>query len=99
MAATGVLIYVDAERPHKKYIYMKTIAKFGLVALVGAFLTGALSKADTPDIFTRHGLPVPGVYFKNKESQQPATVGVSKSGQGVADQKQTATKHKKTHAH
>jgi hypothetical protein len=77
---------------------MKTIAKFGLMALVGAFST-LPSKADTPDIFTRHGLPVPGVYFKNKESQQPATVGVSKSGQGVADQKQTATKHKKTHAH
>ena len=60
---------------------MNTAIKFGLAALaVGAFsiLPG---KADntTPDAFTRHGLPIPGVYFKNKESQQLGTIAVSKS--------------------
>ncbi len=71
---------------------MNTIIKFGLAALtVGAFST-LPSKAETPDTFTRHGLPIPGAYFKNKESQQPATVAVSKSGKGVGDQKQTAWK-------
>jgi hypothetical protein len=60
---------------------MNTTIKFGLAALaVGAFsiLPG---KADntTPDTFTRHGLPIPGAYFKNKESQQPAAIAVSKS--------------------
>ena len=83
----------------EEYIHMKTIAKFGLVALVGAFLTGALSKADTPDTFTKHGLPLPGAYFKNKESQKPTTVALSKSGQSVGEQKQTATKHKKRQTH
>jgi len=76
---------------------MNTIIKFGLAALaVGAFST-LPSKAETPDIFTRHGLPVPGVYFKNKESQQPASVAVSKSGQGAGDQKQTAPTAGKKH--
>ena len=66
---------------------MNTTIKFGLAALaVGAFsiLPG---KADntTPDSFTRHGLPIPGAYFKNKEiknkeSQQLATIVVSNSG-------------------
>jgi hypothetical protein len=55
---------------------MKTIGKFGLAALAaGAFWAGTLpSKAETPDTFTRHGLPIPGAYFKSKESQKPATV-------------------------
>jgi hypothetical protein len=75
---------------------MKTTVKFGVAMLtVGAFLGGAvLSNAETPDIFTRHGLPVPGVYFKNKESLQPASIAVSKSGQGVGDQ--TGSKVAKT---
>ena len=72
----------------KEYIQMKTIAKFGLAALAsGAFLGTALpSKADTPDPsnpFTKHGLPVPGVYFKAKENQQATTIAVSKTGQGL----------------
>jgi hypothetical protein len=72
---------------------MNTIIKFGLAALAAGAFFALPGKAETPDIFTRHGLPVPGVYFKNKESQQPASVAVSKSGQGVGDdQKQTAPK-------
>jgi hypothetical protein len=80
---------------------MKTIIKFGMATLtVGALLGGAmLSNAETPDIFTRHGLPVPGVYFKN-QSQQPATVAVSKAGQGVGDQKTSKAAKKPTrHVH
>jgi hypothetical protein len=78
---------------------MKTIVQFGLAALAaGAFFGGTLpSKAETPDIFTKHGLPLPGAYFKNKENQTPATVAVSKSGQGVGEQKQTASKVGKKH--
>jgi len=76
---------------------MKTIAQFGVAVLaVGAF-SALPSKAGTPDIFTKHGLPLPGAYFKNKESQQPPTVAVSKSGQGVGDQKQAAPKAGKKH--
>ena len=65
---------------------MNTTIEFGLAALaVGAFsiLPG---KADntTPDTFTRHDLPIPGAYFKNKESQQPATIAVSKSERALA---------------
>ena len=58
---------------------MNTTIKFGLAALaVGAFFI-LLGKADntTPDTFTRHGLPIPGAYFKNKESQQLATIAVA----------------------
>lgn len=58
---------------------MKNIIRFGLAMLgTGATLGAALpSKAETPDIFTKHGIPIPGAYFKNQESQRPATVAVS----------------------
>jgi hypothetical protein len=76
---------------------MKTIGKFGLAALAaGAFWAAALpGKAETPDTFTRHGLPIPGAYFAQKESQKPATIAVSKSGQGVGEQQQTSKTGKK----
>jgi hypothetical protein len=77
---------------------MNTIIKFGLVALTAGAFSTLPSKAETPDIFTKHGLPIPGVYFKNKETQQPASVAVSKSGQGVGEQKQTTSKAGKKHA-
>jgi hypothetical protein len=71
---------------------MNTIIKFGLAAFAAGAFSTLPSKAETPDTFTRHGLPIPGAYFKNKESQQPATVAVSKSGKGVGEQKQTTSK-------
>jgi hypothetical protein len=76
---------------------MKTISKFGLATLAaGAFWAATLpGKAETPDIFTRHGLPIPGAYFAQKENQKPATIAVSKSGQGVGEQKQTSKTEKK----
>jgi hypothetical protein len=60
---------------------MNTIIKFGLAAFAAGAFSTLPSKADndTPDSFTGHGLPIPGAYFKNKESQQPATIVVSKS--------------------
>jgi hypothetical protein len=76
---------------------MNTISKFGLAALAAGAFSILPSKADTPDSFTRHHLPIPGAYFKNKESQQPATVAVSKSGKGVGEQKQTMSKAGKKH--
>jgi len=76
---------------------MNTIIKFGLAALAAGAFSTLPSKAETPDTFTRHGLPIPGAYFKNKESQQPATVAVSKSGKGVGEQKQTTSKASKKH--
>jgi hypothetical protein len=76
---------------------MKTIGKCGLMALAaGVFWTVSLSgRAQTPDIFTKHGLPIPGAYFSHRESQRPPTVAVSKSGQGVSEEKQTMPNPKK----
>ena len=56
---------------------MKTICKFGLAALAaGVFLGATLpSEAEAPDIFTRHGLPVPGVYFGQKEARNRQVKG------------------------
>jgi hypothetical protein len=50
---------------------MNTIIKFGLAALAAGAFSTLPSKAETPDTFTRHALPIPGAYFKNQESQQP----------------------------
>jgi hypothetical protein len=76
---------------------MKIISKFGLATLAaGAFWAATLpGKAETPDTFTRHGLPIPGAYFAQKASEKPATIAVSKSGQGVGEQKQTSKTGKK----
>ena len=80
-------------------VQLHNIVKLSLaMVFTGALLEAALpSKAETPDIFTKHGLPIPGAYFKNKESQKPATVAVSKSGKGVGEQKQTMSNAGKKH--
>jgi hypothetical protein len=68
---------------------MKNIIRFGLATLgMGAILGAALSsKAETPDIFTKHDLPIPGAYFAKHASQKSTTVAISKSGQGVGERK------------
>ena len=78
---------------------MNTIIKFGLATLTaGAFLASTLqARADeyasaSSNYFTKHGLPVPGAYFKAKESQQATTIAVSKSGVGVGQANQMAWK-------
>ena len=71
-------------------IQMKNIIRLGLAALgMGATLGATLSsKAETPDIFTKHDLPIPGAYFAKHASQKSTTVAISKSGRGVREQKQ-----------
>ena len=76
---------------------MDVILRFALCALTtGAFLlTTSPSKAETPDPanpFTKHGLPVPGAYFKSKETPPPAAVAASGSLKRGATPKQTAAK-------
>jgi hypothetical protein len=59
------------------------MGKFGLTALmtVALFLvTTSLGNGQTPDPnnpFTKHGLPVPGAYFRNKAHTQPTEVAAS----------------------
>jgi len=90
----------------KDYKQMKTIAKFGFAALaVGAFFGSTLPvnadqyASQLSDPFTKHGLPVPGAYFKAKENRLTTTVAVSKSGQGVGEGKQTVSKVAKKPTH
>jgi hypothetical protein len=80
---------------------IKTIVRFGIAALVmGAFIGVGLPvkadqvvwvKAQQLDYFRARGLMPPGSYSHN-ENQKPATIAVNKAGQGVGEQKQTATK-------
>jgi hypothetical protein len=74
---------------------MNVIFRFGLAALaIPAFsLTTLLSNAETLDPanpFTKHGLPVPGNYFKNKESTQRSVVVAAESGKNAPNAKATA---------
>jgi len=71
-------------------IQMKNIIRLGLATLgMGAILGATLSsEAETPDIFTKHELPIPGAYFAKHTSQKSTIVAISKSGQGVREQKQ-----------
>jgi hypothetical protein len=85
---------------------MNTIAKFGLAAVAaGAFFGGTLPAnadqyaSELSNPFAKHGLPVPGAYFKAKENQQTTTVAVSKSGQGVGEVKQSVSKVQKKRTH
>jgi hypothetical protein len=84
---------------------MNTIVKFGLAAIAaGAFLTSTVPGRagefvdQNRNYFLKHGLPIPGESFKKKENQQSATIAVSKSGNGVGQQKQTTSKAAKKHA-
>jgi hypothetical protein len=97
LEAAGALPFEGARSAQKKYNIMNTIIKFGLAALTAGAFSTLPSKADRPDIFTQHDIPVPGAFFKNKESQQPATVAVSESGKGVGKQKQTISTSGKKH--
>ena len=97
MVGAGFLVYEARSALKKEYIKMKNIVQFGLAGLAAGALFVLPGKAETPDTFTKHGLPLPGAYFKNKESQQLVSVAVSKSGQGVGDQKQAAPKVGKKH--
>jgi hypothetical protein len=79
----------------------KTVLKFGIAALaIGSFFGVSLCvsadqlvwvKAQQLDYFKVRGLVPPGSY-SNKDNQKPATIGVSKSGKGVGEKKQTTSK-------
>ena len=76
------------------YNGMNIVFRFGLCALAAAAfsLNTWTSNADTlgpANAFTKHGLPVPGAYFKNKESKPQAAVVVAKSGKSAANPKPT----------
>ena len=71
--------------------------RLGLSALATGvlWLTTSLSNADTPEpanAFTKHGLPVPGAYFKNKEETTRTAVVVAKSGKSVTSPNPTGSK-------
>ena len=78
-----------------------SIVRFGVAALaMGAFFgVGLPVRADQQgwvrvqqlDFWRARGLVPPGSYSHN-ENQKPATIAVNKAGQGVGDQKQTASK-------
>jgi hypothetical protein len=76
---------------------MNTTIVVGLAVLaVGAFsILPGKAENTTPDTFSRHGLPIPGTYFKNKASQQPATIAVSKSERASAKISKSGQKHAK----
>jgi hypothetical protein len=76
---------------------IQKVVKYWVATLVtGAFSgTALLGKAETPDTFKRHHLPIPGAYFAKKESQKAVNVAISKSGKGVGAQKQAASKTRK----
>ena len=85
---------------------MKTITKFGFAVLAAGAIFGSTLPANADQYvselsnpFTKHGLPVPGAYFKAKENQQATTVAVSKSGQGVGEGKQPVPKVEKKRIH
>ena len=85
---------------------MGDIVRFGVVALaMGAFFgVGLTAKADPPgwvrapqlNFFKVRGLVPPGSYSHN-ETQKPATIAVNRAGQGIGEEKQTASKAAKKH--
>ena len=78
-----------------------SIVRFGVAALAmgASFGVNLPVKADQlvwvraqqVDYFRARGLTPPGSYFHN-DSQKPATIAVNKAGQGIGDQKRTASK-------
>jgi len=85
-----------------------TTVRFGVAALaMGAFFGVSFpAKADPPgwtrapqlNFFHVRGLVPPGSYSHN-ENQKPATIAVSKAGQGVGEEKQTTSKATKKGTH
>ena len=77
-----------------------SIVRFGVAALaMGAFFGVGLPvradqvvwvRAQQLDFWRARGLVPPGSYSHN-ENQKPATIAVSKAGQGVGEQKQTTS--------
>jgi hypothetical protein len=80
---------------------MNLMFGYGLCALATAAfsLTTLLRNADTLDTanpFTQHRLPVPGAYFKNKESTQQSVVVAAAPAKSAANRNPTASKPRKS---
>jgi hypothetical protein len=74
---------------------MKTTVKVGLMTLfAGGFMASSLSvmATDQLDSWKVRGLTRPGAWFAESITEKPVTIGLSKSGQGVGDQKGTKFK-------
>ena len=75
--------------------------ELGALAIAAFSLTTSLTDADTlasANAFSKHGLPVPGAYFKNKENTQRSVVVVAKSGKSVTNPNSTVLKATKKRA-
>jgi hypothetical protein len=84
-----------SENTNSYDLFMKTTVKVGLMALVaGVLLVGSLpARANQPvDYWSVRGLTRPGAWFEKYDTENPVTVAVSKSGEGIGQQKQTASK-------
>ena len=78
-----------------------TIVRFGVPALaMGAFFGVGLpvradqlvwGRAQQLDFWRARGLVPPGSY-SHSENEKPATIAVNKAGQGIGEQKHTASK-------
>jgi hypothetical protein len=77
---------------------MNKVTRIGFVAVAAetifASTVSAIANEDASELsnpFTKHGLPIPGVYFSSKEKAQPATIAVGKSGVISAENRQYRT--------
>ena len=85
-----------------------SIVRFGVAALaMGAFFGVGLpvkadqlvwGRAQQLDFWRARGLVPPGSY-SHSENEKPATIAVNKAGQGIGEQKHTASKAPKKGAH
>jgi hypothetical protein len=83
-------------------INMKTTVKVGLMTLLaGGFMASSLSvmAADQLDSWKVRGLTRPGAWFAKNTTEKPMTIGISKSGQGVGEQKNTKSQVGKKSTH
>ena len=81
---------------------MKTTVKVGLMTLlVGGFMACNLPAmaADQFDSWKIRGLTRPGAWFAKNTTEKSVTIGLSKSGQGVGEQKYTKSQAGKKSTH
>ena len=94
------LINRSAERSPVKN--MKTTVKVGLMTLLaGVFMANSLSvmAADQLDSWKVRGLTRPGAWFAKNTTEKSVTIGLSKSGQGVGEQKNIKSQAGKRSTH
>src|SRR5215831_12460541 len=94
--AVGILVYVGATCLAKQVMKITSIIRFGVAALaMGAFFGFGLPvradqivwvRAQQMDFWRARGLVPPGSY-SHSENKKPATIAVTKAGQGVGEQK------------